>query len=152
MFILQPEEKLIKKTKPHTASFLSSPIFWIAIIIILIGLSRGLRSFPFIRILLVTIGSFGVLLSYIRRVHAYTFFFTDKRIVSHYRFLRKAHREIYYQNLKESKIIQGLFGKISGYTDLWLYGYQEGWVVGRMRGVSLGDTTIILTKAWQNEG
>jgi uncharacterized membrane protein YdbT with pleckstrin-like domain len=151
MFELQPKEELIKKTKPNKAAFLSSPTFWIAVLLIFIGLTRGLRSFPIIRIILITAGSIGVLLSYIRRVQAYTFYFTNKRIVSNYAFLRKAHREINYQNIKESKIIQGPFGKISGYSDLWIYGYQEGWVVARMRGVSLGDATIILNKAWQKK-
>lgn len=151
MFELQPKEELIKKTKPNKAAFLSSPTFWIAILLIFIGLTRGLRSFPIIRIILITAGSIGVLLSYIRRVQAYTFYFTNKRIVSNYSFLRKAYREIYYPNIIESKIIQGPFGKVSSYSDLWIYGYQEGWVVARMRGVSLGDATIILTKAWQKK-
>ena len=104
MFELQPKEELIKKTKPNKAAFLSSPTFWIAVLLIFIGLTRGLQSFPIIRIILITAGSIGVLLSYIRRVQAYTFYFTNKRIVSNYAFLREAHREINYQNIKESKI------------------------------------------------
>lgn len=89
-------------------------------------------------------------LSYIRRVSAYTFYFTNRRVVSNYSFLRKAYREIYYDKMMDVKVLQDIFGKACGYADVWLYGYQNGWVVGRMRGVRLGDSYIVVNKAWEN--
>ena len=55
MFKLEPGEQMIKKTKPHSASFLSSPLFWIGILIIVVGLI-GRHLGGLIQILLITIG------------------------------------------------------------------------------------------------
>ena len=150
MFKLEPGERLVKKTKPHSASFLSSPLFWIGGLIFALGcLVRPLGGL--IRLILVLVGVALIGLAYLRRVNSYTFYFTDRRIVSFYSFLRKTDRVIYYDKMLDAKVMQGLFGKVAGYTDLWLYGYQDGWVIGRMRGVRLGDTQIILTKAWKDK-
>ena len=46
---------MIKKTKPHSASFLSSPLFWVGILIFALGLVDGPLG-GLIRILLVAIG------------------------------------------------------------------------------------------------
>ena len=132
MFNLEQGEQLIKKTKPHSASFISSPLFWIGLFLFAIGLI----SRPFgglIRLLLIIVGLSLIGLAYLRRVTAYTLYFTDRRIASSYSFIRKAYRDIYYDKMVEAKAIQGIFGKLAGYADLWLYGYQHGWVVGRMR-------------------
>ena len=150
MFKLELGEQLVKKTKPHSASFLSSPTFWIGLLILILGFIA--RPFGgIIRLILSLLGVVFIGLSYLRRVNSYTFYFTDRRIVSTYSFIRRAERVIYYNKLLEATIIQGIFGKIAGYSDLWLYGYQEGWVVGRMRGVRLGDSQIVLTKAWKDK-
>ena len=90
-------------------------------------------------------------LAYVRRVFAYKFYFTNQRVISNYSFLRKAYREIFFDKIIEVKVIQGIFGKVCGYADLWLYGHQGGWVVGRMRGVSLGDCQIVINKGWQSK-
>jgi len=90
-------------------------------------------------------------LSYLRRVSAYTFYFTSHRVVSNYSFLRKAYREIRYDKMIDVKVLQDLFGKACGYADVWMYGYQNGWVVGRMRGVRLGDSYIVVNKAWKKQ-
>ncbi|HKZ40379.1 MAG TPA: PH domain-containing protein [Candidatus Hodarchaeales archaeon] len=152
MFKLEPEEELIKITKPHSASFLSSPTFLIGTLIIILGISRGL--FPnhvVVRIILTGAGLLLVGLSYLRRVSAYTFYFTSHRVVSNYSFLRKAYREIRYDKMMDVKVLQDLFGKACGYADVWMYGYQNGWVVGRMRGVRLGDSYIVVNKAWKKQ-
>jgi len=141
---------MIRKTKPHSASFLSSPLFWVGMLIFASGLVDG-SLVGLARILLMAIGIGFVGLAYLRRINAYTLYFTDRRIVSSYSFLRKAYREIYYDKMFEAKIIQGIFGRVAGYTDLWVYGYQQGWVVGRMRGVRLGDCQIVLAKAWKDK-
>ncbi len=141
---------MIRKTKPHSASFLSSPLFWVGMLIFALGLVDGLLG-GLLRILLAAIGVGFVGLAYLRRINAYTLYFTDRRIVSSYSFLRKAYREIYYDKMFEAKIIQGIFGRVAGYADLWVYGYQQGWVVGRMRGVRLGDCQIVLAKAWKEK-
>lgn len=145
------EEEMIKITKPHLASFLSSPTFWIGVILVFLWLSkRPLSGFQFIKLILGITGLSLTTLAYIRRVFAYKFYFTNQRVVSNYAFLRKAYREIYFKNIFEVKAIQGIFGKICGYADLWLYGYQGSWVVGRMRGVRLGDCEIVVNKAWKD--
>ena len=150
MFQLEPEEELIKTTKPHSASFLSSPMFLIGVLLLLLLIPTGLIvRFAFIRILLVAIGLLLIGISYLRRVAAYTFHFTTKRVISDYSFLRKNHREIYFDKIIDVKVLQDLFGKAGGYADVWMYGYQDGWVVGRMRGVRLGDSFIIVNKAWK---
>ena len=152
MFKLEQGEEIIKITKPHSASFLSSPIFWLGILFLFFALPRGpLANFHLIRITLAVTSLLLVGLSYIRRVFAYTFYFTDQRVVSNYSFLRKLHREIYYDKIIEVKVLQGILGKACGYADLWVYGYQGGWVVGRMRGVRLGDCAIVENKAWKNK-
>jgi hypothetical protein len=104
-----------------------------------------------IRLLLVTAGVSLICLTYLRRINAYSLYFTDRRIVSSYSFIRRAYREIYYDKMVEAKVVQGILGKMAGYADLWLYGYQQGWVVGRMRGVRIGDCEIVLTRAWKDK-
>ena len=151
MFQLEPEEELIKTTKPHTASFLSSPMFLIgALFLLLILVPTGLIArFALIRLSLVVIGLLLIGVSYIRRVAAYTFHFTTKRVISDYSFLRKNHREINFDKIIDVKVLQDFLGKVCGYADVWMYGHQNGWVVGRMRGVRLGDSFIIANKAWK---
>ncbi len=145
-------EEIIKIAKPHSASFLSSPTFWIGVLLLFLCLPRGLlANFALIRLFLGISGLLLIGLAYVRRVSAYKFHFTNKRIISDYSFLRKAHREIGFDNIIDVKIIQGIFGKVCGYADVWIYGYQGGWVVGRMRGVSLGDSEIIANRAWKNK-
>jgi PH (Pleckstrin Homology) domain-containing protein len=150
LFKLEPGEQMIKKTKPHSASFLSSPLFWVGVIIFVLGSVDGSLG-GLVRILLVAIGVGLIGLAYLRRINAYTLYFTDRRIVSSYSFLRKAYREMYYEKMFEAKVIQGIFGRVAGYADLWLYGYQQGLVVGRMRGVRIGDCQIVLAKAWKDK-
>lgn len=148
---LSAGEEIIKITRPHSASFLSSPVFWVGLSLAILWLPMGpLTSLRLIRFLLGVFGFSLIALAYIRRVFAYKFYFTDQRVVSNYVFLRKAYREIYFKNILEVKVIQGIFGKICGYADLWLYGHQGGWVVGRMRGVRLGDCEIVVNKAWKS--
>ena len=147
---LSAGEEIIKTTKPHSASFLSSPTFWLGVFLVFLWLPKGLfAGFQLIRFLSGISGLSLIALAYLRRVFAYKFYFTDQRVISNYSFVRKAYREIYYRNLFEVKVIQGIFGKICGYADLWLYGHQGGWVVGRMRGVRLGDCQIVVRKAWK---
>ena len=149
---LEVGEEIIKITKPHSAAFLSSPIFWVGAFLLIHWLPIGpLAAFAFIRFLIGGTGLLLIVLAYVRRVFAYTFYFTDQRIISVYSFLRRAYREIYFDKLIEVKVLQGILGKICGYADLWLYGHQEGWVVGRMRGVHLGDCPIVVSRAWQNK-
>jgi hypothetical protein len=150
MFKLDSAEEIIKKTKPHSASFLSSPLFWAGMLFLFLGLIEIFwLSSPFVGALTGCASVLLIAVSYIRRVIAYTFIFTDRRVVSSYSFLRKAYREIYYDRVIAVKMIQGIFGKVSGYGDVWFYGYQSGWVVGRMRGVRLGDWEIVANKAWK---
>jgi hypothetical protein len=152
MLKLEPEEEIIKKTGPHSVSFLSSPIFWIGALALLLGfVNLEVAISVFVTVILVGAGLFLIGLSYLRRVWAYTFYFTDRRVVSSYSFLRKVYREIYYSKMIDVMVEQGIFGKASGYADVWLYGYQRGWVVGRMRGVRLGDCHIIVNRAWKQE-
>ena len=152
MVSLNPGEEIIRKTKPHPASFLGSAIFWIGISIFLLGIFReSTITFDSIGYLLLGTGSVLIGVSYIRRVAAYTFHLTDQRIISNYSFLRKAHREISYKEIIDIMIEQGVFAKIFGYVDVWLYGYRKDWIVGRMRGVRLGDCHIIKNKAWKNK-
>jgi hypothetical protein len=147
---LLKDEELIKKTKPHSASFLSSSIFWIGIITVVISIYGILVHIAnLIVVSLLIVGFVLIALGDLRRVWAHTYYITNKRIVSHYAFIRKLHREIYLENIVDVKVEQGIFGKISGYTDVWLYGYQKGWVIGRMRGVHLGDCHIITNRAWK---
>ena len=150
MFKLESGEQLIKKTKPHSASFISSPLFWVGLLIFALGLV-GKPLGGIIRLSLIIIGVVLISLAYLRRVNAYTLYFTDRRVVSSYSFLRKNYREIYYDKIFETKLIQGLFGRAAGYTDLWIYGYQQGWVIGRMRGIRLGDCQIVLARAWKEK-
>lgn len=150
MFNLEPGEQIIKKTKPHSASFFGSPMFCIGLILFFIALTtRPIGGL--IRLILIFAGISLIGLAYLRRVNAYTLIFTDRRMVSSYSFINKAYREIYYDKMVEAKAIQGIFGKMVGYADLWLYGYQNGWVVGRMRGVRVGDCEIVLAKAWKEK-
>ena len=150
MFTLESGEQVVKKTKPHAASFLGSPLFWVGLVLFTLGLMT--RSWGgLIRVFLIVVGVSLVGLAYLRRVNAYTLIFTDRRMVSIYSFARKACREIYYDKLVDAKAIQGPIGKLSGYADLWLYGYQMGWVVGRMRGVRTGDCEIVFAKAWKDQ-
>ena len=149
---LEPKEELIKTTKPHSASVLSSPMFLIGILLLLLVIPIGLTlRFPIIRISLTVLSFLLIGVSYIRRVTAYTFYFTTKRVVSDYSFLRKNHREIDYDKIFDVQVLQDLSGKACGYADVWIYGYQNGWVVGRMRGVRLGDSFIIVNKAWKKQ-
>jgi len=147
---LMKDEELIKKTKPHSASFLSSSIFWVGIITVLISVHfRLVYAAKFLSILLLMVGFVLITLGSLRRTWAHTYYLTDKRIVSHYSFIRKLHREVFLENIVDIEVEQGLFGKIAGYADVWLYGYQKGWVIGRMRGVHLGDSHIITNRAWK---
>ena len=143
-------ENIIKKTKPHSASFLGSPMFWFGLFLGILGLA----TVPFwvlIRLLLIIAGFSLMCLAYLRRITAYTLYFTDRRMVSTYSFIRKAYREIYYDKMVEAKAIQGTIGKMAGYADLWLYGYQKGWFIGRIRGVRMDDCEIVLNKAWKDK-
>ena len=150
MFKIEPGEELIKKTKPHSASFLSSPTFMMGALFLLLGIPKGLfTNNLFIRGLLVGAGLLLIGASYMRRVLAYTLYFTDRRVVSDYSFLRKNYREIYYEKTIEVQVVQDIFGKAFGYAEVWLFGKQNGWVVGRMRGVRLGDSYIVVNKAWK---
>ena len=150
MFKIEPGEELIKKTKPHSASFLSSPTFMMGALFLLLGIPKGLfTNNLFIRGLLVGAGLLLIGASYMRRVLAYTLYFTDRRVVSDYSFLRKNYREIYYDKTIEVQVVQDIFGKAFGYAEVWLFGKQNGWVVGRMRGVRLGDSYIVVNKAWK---
>jgi hypothetical protein len=152
LFHLDSGEELIKKTKPHSASFLSSPMFLIGALILIVGLPRGLIvNSLLIRILFIGTSLLLIAVSYLRRVRAYTFYFTNRRVVSSYSFLRKAYREISFNNLTEVRVLQDIFGKACGYADVWFYGYQNGWVIGRMRGVTLGDSYIATNKAWNKQ-
>jgi hypothetical protein len=150
LFKLESGEQLIKKTKPHSASFISSPLFWVGLLFFALG-AVGKPLGDIIRLSLIIIGVVLISLAYLRRVNAYTLYFTDRRVVSSYSFLRKNYREIYYDKIFETKLIQGLFGRVAGYTDLWIYGYQQGWVIGRMRGIRLGDCQTVLAKAWKEK-
>ena len=152
MFKLERDEEIIKKTKPHSASFLSSPMFLIGALILLLAIPKGLLAgHSLIRIAFAVVGFLFVGLSYVRRVHAYTFYFTNRRVVSSYSFLRKAYREIYYDKTMEVRVLQDILANACGYADVWLYGYQNGWVVGRMRGVRLGDSYIVTNKGWSKQ-
>ena len=152
MFRLEQGEELIKKTKPHSASFLSSPTFIVGATILLIGIPRGFfTNSNFIRIVFIATGLVLIGISYLRRVAAYTFYFTNRRVVSKYSLLRKAYREIYYDKTMDVKVLQDVVGKVCGFADVWLYGNQDGWIVGRMRGVRLGDSYIVVNKGWKNQ-
>lgn len=150
MLELLKDEELIKKTKPHSASFLSSSIFWIGVITLVFSIyCISVHIANLIVVSLVIAGFVLIALGDLRRVWAHNYYITNKRIISHYAFIRKLHREIYLDNIVDVKVEQGIFGKISGYTDVWLYGYQKCWVIGRMRGVHLGDSHIITNRAWK---
>ena len=152
MVSLKLGEEIIRKTKPHPASCLGSTIFWVGISILLLGIFRELTIiFDLIGLLLLGTGSVLIGVSYIRRVLGYTFHLTDQKIISDYSFLRKAHREISYEEIIDIMIEQGVFAKIFGYVDMWMYGYRKDWIVGRMRGVRLGDCHLIKNKAWKNK-
>ena len=152
MFSLKSGEEIIKKTKPHPAAFLSSLMFWVGLTIFFLGIvEESVVTCVSIRFLLIGIGFSLMGVGYLRRVVAYTFYFTDKRIVSNYAFLRNLHREISYDKIIDVMVKQGVFGKICGYADVWMYGYSDQWIVGRMRGVSLGDSRIIENRAWKNK-
>jgi len=149
---MEPDEELIKKTKPHSAAFLSSPTFMVGVLLILLGIPGGFFSSNLlIRGLLIGVGLLLIGVSYVRRVSAYTLYFTDRRVVSDYSFLRKNYREIYYDRMIEVQVVQDIFGKAFGYAELWIFGKQNGWVVGRMRGIRLGDTRIVVNRAWKKE-
>ena len=104
-----------------------------------------------VRVAFCGVGLVLIGLSYLRRVNAYTYYFTNRRVASTYKFLRAAYREIYFENTKEVRVLQDIFGRACGYADVWFYGYQNGWVVGRMRGVRLGDSFIVVNKAWTKQ-
>jgi hypothetical protein len=152
LFKMEPGEELIKTTRPHSASFLSSPMFMVGVIIVVLGIPIGFFTISFfVRAVLIGVGLLLIGVSYLRRVSAYTLYFTDRRVVSSYSLLRKNYREIYYDKTMEVRIVQDIFGKAFGYAEVWLFGKQNGWVVGRMRGVRLGDTYIVVNKAWKKE-
>ena len=152
MFRVEKGEELIKKTRPHAASFVSSPAFMVGVLLLVLGLPKGLFSSNLlVRFLLVGAGLLLVGVSYLRRVLAYTLYFTDRRVVSEYSLFRKNYREIYYNKTIEVQIVQDIFGKALGYAEVWIFGKQNGWVVGRMRGVRFGDTYIVVNKAWKKE-
>jgi uncharacterized membrane protein YdbT with pleckstrin-like domain len=152
LFKLEPGEELIKRTRPHSAAFLSSPWFLIGAILLVVGIPQGFFANGFfVRALLVGAGLIFIGVAYLRRVLAYTFYFTDRRVASYYSLLRKNYREISYDKTVEVQVVQDIFGKAFGYAEVWLYGKQNGWVVGRMRGVRLGDTYIVVNKAWKEE-
>ena len=149
---MEPDEELIKKTKPHSAAFLSSPTFMVGALLFLLGIPRGFfSSNRLIRGLLIGVGLLLLGASYVRRVSAYALYFTDRRVVSAYSFLRKNYREIYYDKMIEVQVVQDIFGKAFGYAELWIFGKQNGWVVGRMRGIRLGDTHIVVNRVWKKE-
>jgi uncharacterized membrane protein YdbT with pleckstrin-like domain len=152
LFKLEPGEELIKTTKPHSAAFLSSPLFIIGALLLVVGVPKDFfTNVLFIRALLIGAGLLLIGVAYLRRVLAYTFYFTDRRVASNYSLLRKNYREISYDKTMEVQVVQDIFGKAFGYAEVWLYGKQNGWVVGRMRGVRLGDTYIVVNKAWKEE-
>ena len=152
MITLKPGEEIIRDTKPHAASFLGSPNFWAGILIFLIGVFWGFEvNNIFISFILILIGFLLIGFSYIRRVAGYKFYLTNQRIISNYRFLRKLHREISYDEIIDIVVEKGLFAKMFGYADVWLFGYRKEWIVARMRGVRLGDCHIIKNKAWKNK-
>ncbi len=104
LFKLEPEEEIIKVTKPHSASFLSSPMFLVGGLLVFLGTPKWLlTAHVFVRILFVGAGLLLIGISYLRRVSAYTFYFTNRRVVSHFSFIRKAYREIWYDKLIEVK-------------------------------------------------
>ncbi len=150
MFKLDSAEEIIKITKPHSASFLSSILFWVGVLFLFLGLVEIFVLGSLVVEVLTNCASLLLIaVSYLRRVVAYTFIFTDRRVISSYSFIRKVYREIYYDRVVAVRMIQGIFGKVSGYGDVWFYGYQSGWIVGRMRGVRLGDWEIVVNKAWK---
>ena len=125
-------------------------MFLVGALALVLGVPRGLVANSILaRALFCGVGLILVGLSYLRRVNSYTYYFTDRRVASSYMFLRKAYREVYFDNTKEVKVLQDIFGKACGYADVWLYGYKNGWIVGRMRGVRLGDSSIVVNKAWK---
>lgn len=150
MLTLKTGEEIIRVTKPHMASFLGSPNFWVGITILFFGIFWGfhlddvLPGFVFS-----TIGFLLIIFSYVRRVGGYKFYLTNQRIVSNYRFVRKLNREIAYDEIIDIVVEKGVFGKLFGYSDIWLFGYRKEWIVGRMRGVRFGDCVIIANKAWK---
>jgi hypothetical protein len=149
---LEPGEEIIRVTRPHTASFISSIYFWMGILLLFIGLSRRLSlNFRFFSLILMLTGILLIIFSYIRRVAGYRFYLTNRRIISDYRFLRKLHREVSYNEIIDIVPEKGFFAKVLGYSDIWLYGYRKEWIVGRMRGVRFGDCQIITNKAWKNK-
>jgi hypothetical protein len=152
MITLKPGEEIIRETKPHAASFLGSPYFWAGILIFLIGVFRGFRvNNNFISFILIVIGFLLIGFSYIRRVAGYKFYLTNQRIISNYRFVRKLDREVSYDEIIDIVVEKGLFAKMFGYADIWLFGYRKEWIVGRMRGVCFGDCVIITNKAWKTK-
>ena len=152
MVSLNPGEEVIRKTKPHPASCLGSVICWVGILIFLLGIFGQLTvNFDLMGLLLLGTGSLLIGVSYMRRVFGYTFHLTNQRVISDYSFLRKAHREISYEEMVDVMVEQGVFAKIFGYVDVWMYGYRKDWIVGRMRGVRLGDCHLIKNKAWKNK-
>ena len=150
MITLKPGEEIIRETKPHSTSFLGSPNFWVGIIIVIFGVYWGINVNNIFSILTsMVIGLIIIIFSYIRRVAAYKFYITNKRIISNYKFIRKLYREISYDEIIDIVIQKGLFAKMFGYADIWLFGYRKEWIVGRMRGVRFGDCVIITNKAWK---
>lgn len=150
MITLESGEEIIRVTKPHIVSFLSSYYFWGGIGSLILGVFLGLSLddvlFSFV---LGGIGCLLIVFSYIRRVGGYNFYLTNRRIISDYKFVRKLHREIAYDEIIDIVLEKGVFGKMFGYSDIWLFGYRKEWIVGRMRGVRFGDSVIISKKAWK---
>ena len=131
MISLEKGEEIIRVTKPHGLSFVDSVYFWLGGFFVLVAFSSRLRlNFGLFSFILIVIGLLLVVFSYIRRVAGYMFYLTNHRIVSDYRFIRKLHREVSYDELVDVVEEKRLFGKIFGYSDVWLFGYRKDWIVG----------------------
>ena len=150
MLTLESGEEIIRVTKPHVASILGSPYFWGGITLLILGFFLGLfLDGVFFGSVLSGISFLLIIFGYIRRVGGYKFYLTNRRIISDYKFVRKLHREISYDEIIDIVLEKGVFGKMFGYSDIWLFGYRKEWIVGRMRGVCFGDCVVITNKAWK---
>ena len=79
MIELLKDEELIKKTKPHSTSFLSSSIFWIGIITVVISIYGILVHIAnLIVVSLLIVGFVLIALGDLRRVWAHTYYITNK--------------------------------------------------------------------------
>ena len=152
MLTLESGEEIIRVTKPHTASLLGSPHFWGGMILLFLGVFLGLYLDDVLfSSVLSGISFLLIIFGYIRKVGGYKFYLTNHRIISDYKFVRELHREISYDEIIDIVLEKGVFGKMFGYSDIWLFGYREEWIVGRMRGVRFGDCVVITNKAWKNK-